>query len=106
MEDASDGYAQREGATASEKKLAWGQDGRDCRAIPFLSGTEFRDGSACACAELCKPSPCNITISKNFGYEIAMCGTRLFHSGARSLFRTAAIEMRALSRGLKSGSAE
>jgi hypothetical protein len=53
------------------EKSAWTRCGRRCRANPFLYGTAFRDGSVCARVDLCKPSPCNNPIRKNFGDEIA-----------------------------------
>jgi hypothetical protein len=67
--------ARSEKARRHPEEISEAASGRNCRAIPFLSGTEFRDGSVRACVNLCKPSPCNISNTKNFGYEIAVCGT-------------------------------
>lgn len=99
--------AKRLSAIASEKILAWKRCGRDCRAIPFLNGTQFRDGSVYACADLRKPSPCNNSFSKNFGHEIAVRGTRLFSSGVGRFFLRCGVRNESVLRhGLKFGWAE
>jgi hypothetical protein len=64
MEDGSEGCARRCSANASENIDAEEMRQNVPSVFPFLYGTVFRDGSLSACAELCKPSPCNNSFSK------------------------------------------
>ena len=80
-----------------EKRSTRERCGRRCRAFPFLYGTVFRDGSACTCVELRKPSPCNNSFSKNFGDEIAVgCSPHVSKRGGKIFPALRAFEMRRL----------